>query len=163
MQFLAIGRILASWGLKGEVKVQVVTDFPESFAAQSQVYLDGRLMVIERSQHHNKHLIVKLATIDDREAADRLRGCDLEIPLSQARPLAEGEYYPLQLIGLKVETTEGDDLGQVVDILATGSNDVYVVRGGRGDTLIPAIEDVIQSIDLKNGVIIIQAIEGLLE
>ena len=140
-----------------------MTDFPESFAAQSQVYLDGRPMTIERSRHHNKHLIVKLATIDDREAAERLRGCDLEIPFSQAQPLAEGEYYPLQLIGLRVETTEGEDLGQVVNILVTGSNDVYVVRGGRGETLIPAIEDVIQSIDLKNGVIIIQAIKGLLE
>ncbi len=160
--FLTIGRILAPWGIKGEVKIQVLTDFPDSFATQNQVYLNGHPLTIERSQHHDKHLIIKLATIDDRGAAEKLRGYDVEIPLSQAHTLPEGEYYPLQLIGLKVQTEEGEPLGEVVDIWLRESNDIYVVRGQRGQILVPAIEDVVKSIDLQNGTMVIEVITGLL-
>ncbi len=160
--FLTIGRILAPWGIKGEVKIQVLTDFPDSFATQNQVYLRGHPLTIERSWHHDKHLIIKLGTIDDRGAAEKLRGCDVEIPLSQAHTLPEGEYYPLQLIGLKVQTEEGEPLGEVVDIWLRESNDVYVVRGQRGQILVPAIEDVVRSIDLENGIMVIEVMNGLL-
>jgi 16S rRNA processing protein RimM len=161
--FLTIGRILAPWGIKGEVKVQVLTDFLDSFAAQNQVYLHGGPLTIEHSRRHDKHLIIKLATIDDRGAAERLGGCDVEIPLSQAHTLPEGEYYPLQLIGLEVQTEAGEPLGEVIDIWLRESNDIYVVRGSRGEILVPAIEDVVKSIDLENGIMVIEVMNGLLE
>jgi 16S rRNA processing protein RimM len=161
--FLTIGRILASWGTKGEVKVEVMTDFPDSFAVQNQVYLRGRPLAIERSRQCDRHLIIKLATIDDRGAAQKLRGYDLEIPLSEAHTLAEGEYYPLQLIGLKVQNEEGEPLGEVADVWLRESNDIYVVRGRRGEILVPAIEDVVKSIDLEKGTMVIEVITGLLE
>ncbi len=160
---LTVGRVLAPWGIRGEVKVQVLTDFPEHLAPKSKVCLKGHSFTIERSRCHDKHAVVKLAEIDDRSAAEMLRGCELEIPFSQAQPLPEGEYYPLQLIGLNVQTTEGQELGQVVDIMATGSNDVYVVRGPHGEVLVPAIADVVESIDLEKRLITIRAIAGLLE
>ncbi len=161
-EFLIVGRILAPWGLRGEVKVEVVTDFPERLAPQKLVYLNTRPLEIESCRPHKQHLVVKLATIDSVDDADKLRGQDLTIPGSELYPLPEGQYYTFQLIGLKVVTTEGQTLGRVTDIMSTGSNDVYIVEGKRGEVLIPAIEDVVKSIDLKKGKIVIEAIEGLL-
>jgi 16S rRNA processing protein RimM len=82
---------------------------------------------------------------------------------TQKSPLPEGEYYHDQIIGLKVFTTDGTLIGSVTDILPGTSNDNYIVRGASGEVLIPAIEDVIISIDLDKGLITIEAIDGLLE
>ena len=82
---------------------------------------------------------------------------------SQDYSLPEGQYYHDQIIGLKVMTGQGELLGVITDILTGKSNDNYIVRGDRGEVLIPAIEDVIKSIDLKQGCITIEAIEGLLD
>jgi 16S rRNA processing protein RimM len=157
-----VGYILAPWGIRGEVKVEVVTDFPERFAPRKVVYLNARPLEIESCRPHKQHLVVKLATIDSIEDAEKLRGQALTIPSSELSRLPEGQYYTFQLIGLDVLTTEGQYLGQVTDIMATASNDVYIVEGKRGEILIPAIEDVVKSIDLEKGKIIIEAIEGLL-
>ncbi|HUV52130.1 MAG TPA: ribosome maturation factor RimM [Dehalococcoidia bacterium] len=162
-EFLIVGRILAPWGIKGEVKVEVITDFPERFAPHNFVYLNASPFEIESCRPHKQFLLLKLATIDSIEAAEKLRGCELTIPRSELPELPEGQYYTFQLIGLDVVTTKGQRLGQVTDIMATASNDVYIVEGKRGDILIPAIDDVVKSIDLKKGTIIIEAIEGLLD
>jgi len=158
-----VGRILAPWGMRGEVKVEVLTDFPERFAPRKVVYLNTIPLEIERCHPHKQHMVVKLATIDSVEAAERLRGQDLTIPSSELYPLPQGQYYTFQLIGLKVVTTRGQTLGRVTDIMSTASNDVYIVDGKRGEILIPAIEDVVKSIDLKKGKMVIEAIEGLLD
>jgi len=97
------------------------------------------------------------------EDATELRGQFLEVPQSQIRPLPNGEYYQFQLLGLEVWTTEGELLGRIAHILPTGSNDVYVVPSKHGELLIPAIEDVVISIDLEKGRIVIELIEGLLQ
>ena len=78
-------------------------------------------------------------------------------------PLPDGQYYHHQLIGLKVRTTGGELLGEVTEVLTGRSNDNYIVRGDRGEVLIPAIEDVIKSVDIAQGLITIEAIEGLLD
>jgi 16S rRNA processing protein RimM len=162
-EFLIVGYILAPWGLRGEVKVEVATDFPERLAPQKLVYLNARPLEIESCRPHKQHLVVKLATIDSVEDAEKLRGQDLTIPRSELYPLPEGQYYTFQLIGLKVVTTEGKTLGRITEIMATGSNDVYIVEGKRSEILIPAIEDVVKSIDLEKGKMVIEAIEGLLD
>ncbi len=160
---LIVGRILAPWSIRGEVKVEVLTDFPERFAPRKVVYLNTSPLEIESCRYHKHHLILKLVTIDSIEAAEKLRGQDLTIPSSELYALPEGQYYTFQLIGLKVVTTEGQTLGRVTDIMSTASNDVYIVEGKRGEILIPAIEDVVKSIDLKKGKMVIEAIEGLLD
>jgi len=162
-EFLIVGYILAPWGIRGEIKVEVVTDFPERFAPQKIVYLDTRPLEIESCHPHKQHLVVKLATIDSVEDAEKLREQDLTIPRSELYPLPEGQYYTFQIIGLKVVTTEGKLLGRITEIMTTGSNDVYIVEGKRGEILIPAIEDVVKSIDLEKGKMVIEAIEGLLD
>ena len=162
-EFLIIGRILAPWGVKGEVKVEVMTDFPERFTPRKVVYLDRHPLEIESCRYHKHHLILKLVSVDSIEVAEKLRGQDLTIPGSEIYRLPEGQYYAFQLIGLKVVTTEGHTVGRITDIMTTLGNDVYIVETNRGEKLIPAIENVVKSIDLKKGRMIIEAIEGLLD
>jgi len=161
-EFLVIGRILTQRGIRGELKVQVMTDFPERFEPGETVYLHGIPLKVESCRPYKHHLLVKLHTVDTAEAAGKLRGYDLTIPRSELRPLPEGEYYTYQLIGLEILTTEGKLLGEISDIITTAGNDIYVVRGESGELLIPAIEDVVKSIDLEKRAVIIEAIEGLL-
>jgi 16S rRNA processing protein RimM len=161
-EFITIGQILAPWGIKGKLKVEVVTDFPQRFTPSSKVYINRQPMTINSTEWHKGKAIIKLSTIDSIEDAQRLRGQPVEIHHSQTYPLSEGQYYHFQLIGLEVWTTQGELLGTVTDVLAADSNDNYVVRGAKGETLIPAIEDVIKSIDLSKGCIVIEPIEGLL-
>jgi len=161
-EHLIVGRIIAPWGTNGEIKVQVITDFPDRLVQGEEVYLDGIPLAIERSRYHKGRLLLKLATIDSSQEAERLRRRELTIPCSQLRPMPPDHYYHFQLIGLKVKTTNGEYLGEVADILPTGGNDVYVVRRDKKEALIPAIDDVIKSIDLEKEEIIIEVIEGLL-
>lgn len=162
-QFIAVGRVVATWGMRGDIKVEVMTDFPDRFSPQEKVYIKGRAVTIERSRWHRGRVILKLAAIDSVEDAEGLRGRFLEVPQSQLRQLPKGEYYQFQLLGLEVWTTEGELLGQIAHILPTGSNDVYVVPSRHGELLIPAIEDVVKSVDLKRGRIVIEVIAGLLQ
>ena len=161
-EFLIVGRILAPWGRKGEVKVEVMTDYPDRFASGRVLYLDGRPLRIEESRPHRQHLLVKLATIDSIDDAEKLRAHPLTIPSSELRPLGDDEYYAFQIVGLKVSTTQGRYVGEVTDVMATGGNDVYVVRAGSREVLIPAIDDVVKSVDLDAGEMVIEAVEGLL-
>lgn len=162
-QFIVVGRVVAPWGARGEIKVEVMTDFPDRFSPQEEVHIDGRPMTIERSRWHRGRVILKLATIDSVEATQGLRGRFLEVPQSQLRPLPKDEYYQYQLLGLEVWTTGGELLGRIANILPTGSNDVYIVPSRHGELLIPAIEDVVKSVDLERGRIVIEVIAGLLQ
>lgn len=162
-RFIFIGRVVAPWGVKGEVKVEVLTDFPDRFSPTEEVHIDGAPLTIDRSRWRKARVILKLATIDSVEAAERLRGRMLEIPISKLRSLPEGQYYQFQLLGLEVWTTAGELLGKIADILPTGSNDVYVVRGNEGEMLIPAIEDVVKAVELDKGRILIELMQGLMQ
>jgi len=161
-EFITIGKIIAPWGIKGELKVKVVTDFPQRFTPSSKIYINRQPMTINSTEWHKGKAIIKLNTINSIEDAQRLRGQPIEIHHSQVYPLPEGQYYHFQLTGLEVWTTQGELLGTVTEILTADSNDNYVVHGAKGEILIPAIEDVIKSIDLNKGCIVIEPIEGLL-
>jgi len=160
--FLIIGRVLAPWGLKGDFKAEILTDFPQRFAPDQEVYIGEAPMLIERSRSHKGSIILKLNKVSSIEDVEQLRDKYLKVPQKDAFPLQEGQYYQFQIIGLKVSTSEGKSLGEIKEILATGSNDVYVVKGEDGEFLIPAIEDVVKQIDLDKGTMIIEEIEGLL-
>ena len=161
-EFITIGEILAPWGIKGKLKVRVVTDFPQRFAPPSKVYINRQPITINSTEWHKGKAIIKLNTIDSIEDAQKLQGQPIEIHHSQVYSLPEGQYYHFQLIGLEVWTTQGELVGTVTEILTAASNDNYVVCGAKGEILIPAIEDVIKSIDLNKGCIVIEPIEGLL-
>jgi len=123
-------------------------------------------MTIENAEWRHSTTIVKFAGIDSIADAERLVGKPVDIPHSQLQPLPPGQFYHSQLIGLRVQTTGGEPLGAITEIIANEShnvNDIYVVTGEGGEVLVPAIADVVKSIDLKRQVMIIEPIKGLLE
>ena len=162
LEFVTIGKILAPWGTKGKLKVEVATDFPQRFAPSSKVHINRQPMTIDSTEWHKGKAIIKLNAIHSIKDAEKLQGQLVEIHHSQLYPLPEGQYYHFQLIGLEVRTTQGEVLGNITEILSTSSNDNYVVSGAKGEVLIPAIEDIIESIDLNKGCLVIKPIEGLL-
>jgi 16S rRNA processing protein RimM len=158
---IVIGRIARPWGLYGDLKVIVQSDVPERFADLTRVFLDGRPYRVRRSKHEGPFARLALAGITSREAADDLRGQFVEIPQSETAPLPEGQFYHFQIIGLRALTEAGEEIGTVSDVIPTGANDVYLVQGPKGEILVPAIEDVVRSIDLDAGTLTVAPIEGM--
>ena len=162
LEFIPIGEIISPWGVEGQLKVKVITDFPERFSPWAKVYINRQPMTIKSAIWQKDRVIIKLGNIDSAQEAQRLQGQPIEIHHSQLKSLPEEHYYHFQLLGLEVWTTKGEHLGNISEILATASNDVYVVQGSEGEILIPAVSDIVKSVDLKRGCIVIEAIEGLL-
>ena len=104
---------------------------------------------------------LKLRGVRTREEARDLRGAEISIPLAEAAPLPEGSYYGVELIGVRVVANTGEAIGTVREVMVTGSNDVYLVRGAAGEVLVPAIPDVVQDFDPEQRVLTIELIEGL--
>ena len=140
----------------------MLTDFPRRFAPKSRLFIKGRTYVVEHSRTHGKLRAVKLEGVDSFAPAKALSGLNLEVPESELAALPEGSYYHYHLVGLKVRTTDGDELGELVEIIATGSNDVYIVERDGKQVLIPAIPDVVRNVDIERGVMTIEVIPGLL-
>ncbi len=160
---LLIGRILAPHGVKGEVQAEILTDFPQRFGSLKTVYLGEEFdyVVVEGHRFHKNRVVLKLAGFKDRNEARTLRGKLIYIPVEEAMPLKEDEYYLYQILGSEVWTTEDKFLGCVDEILFTGGNDVYVVRDGDQEVLIPAISDVVKEVDISEGRLTVQLMEGL--
>ena len=162
LEFITIGQILNPSGFTGKLGVKIETDFPQRFAPHSKIYINRQPMTIDSTEWHKGNLVIKLDAINSIEDAQKLRGQPVEIHHSRVYPLPEEQYYHYQIIGLQVRTTQGELLGNITEVLTGASNDNYVVHGARGEILIPAIEDVVKSIDLNKGCMTIEAIEGLL-
>lgn len=156
-----VGRILGPWGMRGDVRIQVLTDFPERFSKGSKLYLDGSPTRVERSRHSPRGLLIKLEAVKDRTDAEKLAGRILSVPEDSLEKLPEGSYYQFQIIGMEVVSEEGERLGVVEDILITGSNDVYVVKGDGGELLLPAIEDVVLNVNVESNRMTVRLVEGL--
>jgi 16S rRNA processing protein RimM len=164
-RYLSVARIVRPWGLRGEMKLDVLTSFPDQLDRLKRVYLgpDAVPHEVQRFRWHSGELHLLLFDVHDGNAAEALRGQLVQIPLEEAVPLAPGEFYEHQIVGLSVVTTEGEPLGQVTEVMATGANDVYVVEGQRGEVLLPARAEVVRSIDLDAGVMTVTLLPGLLE
>jgi 16S rRNA processing protein RimM len=168
--FLLLGRVLRPHGIRGELRIEVLTDYPERIVSGTEVYLgpdpeDGTTAVLYRVIHARKHqqyLILHLEDIPDRNAADLLRQQYVMVPLEDAVPLEDGEFYLFQAIGLRVHTDEGEDLGAVDEIIETGANDVYVVRGPRGEILLPATDECVVEVNIDAGTMTVHLLDGLL-
>ncbi len=166
LRYLAIGRVVRAHGLRGEISVAVLTEFPERFEATEWVYLGDEFEAtpyrLESHRWHKKNVLLTLSGITNRTQAEQLRGQFVQVPLEEAVPLPEGAYYLYQLIGLRVITIDGEYLGSVVDIIETGANDVYVVDHEGQQILLPAVLDIIRSVDVEAGEMVVQVIDGLI-
>jgi 16S rRNA processing protein RimM len=159
--YVAVGRVLGAFGIKGDIKVEPMAP-PQTFKTRNRLTLRGAVREIERSRRHKGVLLLKLSGIEVREDIAEYRGEYLQVPETDLESLGEDEYYRFQLIGLRVVSTEGEELGEVAEILERPANDVFVVRGPKGEVLVPAADDIVQSVDIEAGVVTIEVIPGLL-
>ena len=168
-KYLAIGEILRPHGLRGELRMRVLSDNPERLSQLDYVYLgnspdaaklDRRALLAVR--FNKEYALLKLTGCGNRDEAELLRDKLVMISVEQAAPLDAGQYYLFQLIGLKV--IAGDiEVGTVTEVLQTGANDVYIVDGGTfGEVLIPAHEETILNIDFDAEIITMDLPDGLL-
>lgn len=159
--YVAVGRVAAAWGVRGVTKVIPLVGRREQLARGRAVDVGGERRVIESSRWQKGLAYLQLSGVSDREAASALRDRLLLVPEEELEPLAEGEYYRYQLVGLVVETTAGASLGRVAEVLSTGANDVYVVQGERGEILVPATDEVVKEVDLERGRMVVEEVPGL--
>ena len=162
--WIAVGRIVGAFGVRGQLKVVPTGRSPERFRQLERLYVGETHdhYEIEHCQVRRTEVLLKLKGIDTREAAIAQRYVYVYVPESEALALPPGEYFVHQIVGLQVLTTAGEDLGTVEEVLSTGANDVYVVPGPRGEVLIPALKTVIRTIDLATGQLIVELPPGLL-
>ncbi len=165
---LPIGRVVKPHGVKGKMKVEYFGEDLQRFVSYREIFIEdekGRpesYEILEASPHPPR-LILQLKGIEKIEQAQPLIGKTILVEKEALPDLEEGEYYWADLLGMKVETREGKRIGKVREIFSTGAHDVYVVDGKRGEIFLPAVEDVIQSIDLKKGVMRVVRMKGLWE
>ncbi len=171
-ELLLVGRIGRPHGVRGEVKVVPETDDPARIEALGTLHVGAdaeraRPQAVEhvRMQHTRRGplALVKFAGVDAREAAEALRGLLVFARPADLPPLAEGEAFVHDLVGLRVVSEEGEDVGTVKDVLQAPAHALYVVdRPGGPDALIPAVGAFVSSVDLEAGRLVIRPIEGLL-
>ncbi len=142
--------MLGARGLSGGLRIELLTDWPERFAAGGSVWVEGEgePRQIAEMEWGGRVPVMHLVGVDSREAADALRGCFLE---GLARPLDDGAYYWHQIIGLRVRTIAGEELGSVTEVFRAGGAEVYRIEGDAGEVLIPALRSVVLEIDLAAG------------
>jgi len=171
-RFVAIVKIIREWGLQGAMKTLPYSSsfraFLDSLRPPVSAWIsrsDGSHLqkTIDSIRKHGQFFIISFDDVHDCDSARAFRGSDIKCAREALPPLGEDVYYRDQIIGLAVKTTGGHSLGSVVDILETGSNDVYVVSDGKREYLIPAIRDVIGTIDVPGKLITIKPMEGLLD
>ena len=163
---ILVGIIARAHGLGGEVVVDSYSDAPERFSPGNALTAElpagnSLRLVIQASRPFQKRLLVRFEGIVDRTGAEALHGANLIIPRRDVKPLPEGHHYRFELVGLTVRTREGDLLGAIEDVFSTGGNDVYVIRGPRGEILLPALADVIVKIDIEDGTMTVSPPPGL--
>jgi 16S rRNA processing protein RimM len=146
--------VLGAKGLKGGLRVEILTDWPERLEPEAEVWPEGeasarRIRLVESG---GRVPVLHLEGIDSREEAEALTGRYLEVP---TRALDAGSYYWDDLIGLRVESADGEAVGELVEIFRAGGNEVYRVVGPAGERLIPALRSAVQHIDIEAGVMVV--------
>ena len=157
--FFELGRILKPQGIRGEIKLEVYTDDMGRFDYLEHVFIkeDGmRMLAVEKKRTDGMFAYIKLQGVDDRSAAEAMRGRILYIDRQNAARLPEGRHYIEDLIGLAVVDTGGRELGRLAEVIQTGAADVYRVAGARS-MLFPAIPQVVLETDMQAGRILVDA------
>ena len=162
-EWLALGVLTAPWGVHGESTVRLGAD--RAYVKRlTRVYVGAErcsvdlLGVFQRGRSDT----LKLRGVNTIADAEALRGAEIAIPRAEAPALPSGHFFVDDVVGLRAVTTDGRDLGAVVEVLSTGANDVYVVHGDGGDVLIPAIREVVVELDPAAGILRIEPVPGLL-
>lgn len=161
--YTAVGRILRPHALAGELRVAAFSPTARNLQRGRPVFLSGVRRVIMRARLDREAWILKLEGLSGRDEVESLRGEILEVPDREVIRDDDESYFVHEIVGLRVETVDGRELGTVRDVIQTGANDVYVVGGPGGEVLVPAISEVIETIDISGAVIRITPLVGMLD
>jgi 16S rRNA processing protein RimM len=167
MRWIEIGQIVKPHGLAGRVKVLSYLESDRLLQSLVDAWIgpsrdSAKRYTIENVRREGRtHFSLKIEGIEDRNAADALRGLTVSVPCERLETLPEDEYYWEDLIGLAVVTEDGKPLGRIEGIFPTGSNDVYVCKAGGKEILLPAIDEVIRSVNIEAGTVVVRLLKGL--
>lgn len=165
-RWIDVGAVGKPHGLKGEVVVHYFSDTPARFEVGAEVSLlmrgRRRTLVVAQTRPMPKKFVVRFEGCERIEDIETWRGGRLQVRACDLPPLEEGANYHFELIGLTVFAAGGAQLGRLEEVLSTGGNDVYVVRGSGREYLVPAIRDAIEKVDLEAGAMILKDLEGLI-
>jgi 16S rRNA processing protein RimM len=158
---------VAPHGIRGEVRLRLETDFPARFGGLRRAYLvrDGKAeeVILEAARPHRDGLLVSIRGVADRTSAEGWRDAAIAVPRADLVPLSHDSFYVFEIIGMRVRTDDGRDLGTVDEVMRGPANDVYVVRGGKREILVPAVRQVVREVDRRAGVILVTLPAGLEE
>ena len=167
-KLLLVGKVIRPHGLGGLLRIYSYAQSVETFLKADSIFLKldpeefQEYRVVSIKTHRNVHLL-KLEGLDSLEDAEMCRGAEILIKKDSLVRNDEEEYFWFELIGLEVFLENGSYIGVLSNILDTGSNDIYIVREGKKEILIPAVYDVIKKIDLENGKMLVADMEGLFD
>lgn len=164
--YLAVGLLRRPHGLRGDILFEIYTDFPERIRPGTTIFAGDKHqpLKITRRRPHNNGLILGFEGIDTPDEAGKFRATVAYVPTADRPALPAGEYYHHEIIGLTVVDESGRELGQLTEIIETGANDVYVVKPADGsDILLPALKEVILSIDLSAKTMRVHLLPGLVD
>ncbi|MCH3954598.1 MAG: ribosome maturation factor RimM [Eubacterium sp.] len=164
MEKILIGKITSAVGLKGEMKVYSYASSPQRFQSLERVWIDKDEYPLERSRTQKNMAVLKVSGVDDRDAAERMRGRSVFMSDEDLEELEEGAYYIRDLIGLNVVNEDTEEvIGTVKDILTDRPQDIYVIRlEDGGEAMIPGVKSFIHDVDLKKKTIRVHLIDGML-
>jgi len=167
-ELIPIGKVLGPHGIRGQLRIIPYSGDSASITSLRTVLLRAPggpydSYEIAHAVVHKKHVLISLKGFDNINQVLSLAGREVFVRRDQFPQLPAGEYYWCDLIGLAVQTEDGEALGELVDIFETGSNDVYVVKAGSREILIPAIEEVVLDVNLVAGRMVVRPPEGLLD
>lgn len=166
LEYLSIGQIVNTHGVRGEVKIYPLTDDISRFEKLKEVYLEQegglKKYAVEGSKNLKNMVILKLKGIDTMNDAEKLRELYVKVGRWDAVPLPKDTFFICDIVDSEVYAIDGSYLGKLCDVLQTGSNDVYVVKSESQEILIPALKTVVKEIDLKNNKITVDLPEGLI-
>jgi len=156
---LAVGRVGKPHGLRGEVSVELLTDTPERFAPGTVLLSDTGELTVATSRRHQRRFLIGFEGVEDRTAAEELRGAILFVAAEDLPDLPEDSYWPHDLEGCEVFTEAGVRVGAISEVLRNPANDLWVTERG----MIPAVKEVVLEVDLEARRVVIRDIPGLLE
>ena len=167
-EYIDVGKIINTHGIKGEVKVMPLTDDPQRYGKLKKVYIEGssgvELLNIEGRKYFKELVIIKFKEINDMNSAEALKGKVLKINKADAVKLPKDSYFIFDILDCEVFEENGNRLGILKDIIQTGSNDVYVVRDENNrEILIPALKSVVNKVSIEDKKITVTLPKGLLE
>ena len=167
IEYLEIGKIINTHGIKGELKVLSLTDDAKRYDNLKCLFVEEKGVLknydIEYVRYHKGFILLKLRGVESMEQAESMRSHVLKVHRKDAVKLPEGSYFICDIIGIQVIDTNGKELGLLEDVLKTGSNDVYIVRKDGKEILIPALKTIVKSIDLQSEKMIVDLPEGIMD